>query len=252
MRSEHGFFCFLFLRVFQELRYRDELKTFFKELRDQDAKRLRCRGVSRDIVVKEEDIPVPGVLEYLLHDDVDRRMGPVAGIDRPADEGVIPFMRRLHKRIAVTSARRTQKVRPVFEVLPDRAFASVDLAADRRIIRLFQIDMGIRMIPELMSFPRLSLDDLRIPFGILADQEEGCLHMIFPQDVEDLVGAGRMRPVVEGQSALLLPHGAGVDHVRRACPIAEERHGCEDGEQDAQRFPHSSSRVPKRYPISFH
>ena len=106
-----------------------------------------------------------------------------------------------------------------------------------------------------MSLPGLPCDDLREPFGVFPDEKEGGPDVIFGENVEDLIRACRMRTVVEGQGDPPILHGAGVDHVgriRSRLRKNQDGRGDTGGDSGSQSFPHSSSRVPKRYPISFH
>ena len=107
----------------------------------------------------------------------------------------------------------------------DRGDAAVDLALDPGLPQMFETErMILAMGAERVALIEHAAHDRRIGVRHLADQEIGDLHALRGQRVEDDVGVGRDRPVVEGdhdlmvgeRQRLLVLHAADAAEVVRA------------------------------------
>ncbi len=74
----------------------------------------------------------------------------------------------------------------------------VDLELRHAEWQFHHVRMRERVIADVMAFFIFALDEFRDGTGILTDDEEGGVDMLFLQDVEDLRRPGRIWPVVEG------------------------------------------------------
>ena len=219
-------------RLAHQLRYGYKFVALRPQRCDQHRQRChRRRPVPAAIVQQDNAAPHPRMrlhLVDLLQNAVRDLLGrfarvfvPVVRVDLVADDRVPHLLDAVGRRRLVVRVRLLidRVRRPEIQRLPSRLCRKQPLRPVQLQLQLPRRDfadvrMRERVIADLVPLAHVSLQQSNVLLRLLPDHQEGALHVILLQDVENPRRPDRIGPIVETQRQLVRIVSVLLDRVR--------------------------------------
>ena len=154
------------------------------------------------------------------------RSAPIVGIDPLADNQVAHLLRERKQRdflgilrLMIDAVRRTEKNGLYAEGAFDEALGQIQLPLEFGLGDLIELRMREGVIADFVAFGELTLENVGVLIGLLADDKEDGGRMFFLKDVENFRSPARIRAIVERENQLLLQRCRRSGRCRRTAGI---------------------------------